>query len=761
MPPVTPLSGHAILLFLLQISALLAVARFGAELVRRLGLPTVVGELAAGILLGPTVFGHYFPAAFTALFPPISEQFHLLEIISWLGMVLLLLSTGLETDVRLLRNLGRTALGASLFGMVVPFVFGFGLGWWMPESYVAAPEHRTLFSLFLATAMSISAMPVIAKILLDLDLTRRNIGVVILSAGVVDDTTGWIILSLIAGVATTGNPDLQHLAISIGGTAAFVFGVAFVLFPVLKFAFRVANERFESKDTDLVLLILVTLLFSAATEALKVHAVFGAFVAGCAIRQVPHVREETLHKLEAVTFSIFAPIFFGMVGLKVDLWHIESFDMLLIVLGVATAGKLVGVSIGSMLGGLRFWEAFSIAVAMNARGAMELVVATIGLSLGILNAEMFSIVVMVAVITSFMAPLLLRLTVRMVRVTEEEMARMAADEARGLFDPERVRVLVPTAGGPNAIAASRIGLRVASRSAHSVVVLYVERTSSFWSKLSRLFVSSPEGTGINEHLDQLRAAVAAERLPAPEIRRQSHRDVVDAIAQEAGKGYDLMVVGASGGRHAMRGEKLEKIIAGASCHVAIVRHRGPGDRPFRRILVPVDGSFFSRAGVEFAVRYAEGVGEGAEVTLMVVVDGTRERSSRTPSSFAPTVPHAAVGVVGAPVGVRVAAGQTGGFGGRSQSLIMMADSLQKGGGLEKLSPVFKATKVKTRVMVRQTEPGSLPTLTEARSGKYDLVVVGAENRAIHYRLFFGYDTERLVDESPITVALVVPRVRGA
>src|SRR5690348_422543 len=126
-----PLPGHAILLVLLQLSALLTIARIGSEFVRRLGLPTVVGELAAGILLGPTVFGHFYPEAFQALFPHEAEQFHLLEIISWLGMILLMLLTGIETDVRLLRNLGRTALGASIFGMVVPFVFGLGLGWIM------------------------------------------------------------------------------------------------------------------------------------------------------------------------------------------------------------------------------------------------------------------------------------------------------------------------------------------------------------------------------------------------------------------------------------------------------------------------------------------------------------------------------------------------------------------------------------------------------------------------------------------------------
>jgi Kef-type K+ transport system membrane component KefB/nucleotide-binding universal stress UspA family protein len=739
---IKPLAGHAVLLVLLQLSAILTIARLGSEVVRRLGLPTVIGELAAGILLGPTVFGHFFPGAFATLFPPIPEQHHLLEIISWLGMVLLLLLTGIETDIRLLRNLGRSAVGASVFGMVVPFVFGLGLGYLVPEKFVAAPDHRTMFALFLATAMSISAMPVIAKILLDLDLTRRNIGVVILSAGVVDDTTGWIILSLIAGAATTGKTDLLGLGISVGGTALFLLTAAFILYPVLRAAFRAA-DRFHSKGTDLVLMIVVTLLCAAATDAIGVHPVFGAFIAGCVIRQVPRLRQETLHQLEAVTFSIFAPIFFGIVGLRVDLWKLGDGDMLLAVLGVATAGKLLGSTAGSLLGGLRFWESLSIAVAMNARGAMELIVATIGLSLGILNQEMYSIVVMVAVITSFMAPLLLRLTMRMVRMTAEEAERMAADAAKGFFDPATLRVLVPTAGGPNASAAERLALRVASKSAHPLTLLHVERASNLFERLLRRSGPNAQGFNVATHLEQIRATAAAAGITAPEFRKQRSRNVVETIAEEARKGYDLVVIGASESRRTIRGEKVEKFVSSAPCHMAIVKSRGDGQAPFKRVLVPVDGTLLSRVAVEFAVRYAEGVGDGAELTLAIVMDPERIGAFSIPplaSNDDPTI--------------RVQPG-------RANSLMMMADSLAQDGGLEKLSPVFKATKVKTHVIVKQPLPNGtdrLSVLADAKSGKYDLVVLGAENRAIHYRLFFGYDNERLAEESSATVVLIVPKM---
>jgi len=736
-----PLEGHAILLVLLQLSALLVVARLGSELVKRLGLPTVVGELAAGILLGPTVFGHYLPGPFHRLFPADAEQFHLLEIVSWLGMVLLMLLTGIETDVRLLKNLGRSALAASVFGMVVPFASGLVLGWKMPAAYVANPEHQTIFALFLATAMAISAMPVIAKILHDLDLTRRNMGVVILSAGVVDDTTGWIILSLIAGAASGGGGGVkvQGLLVSVGGTFAFLLLARFVLYPGLKLGFRIANNHFHSKDTDLVLMIVTTLLCAAATDVIGIHAVFGAFVAGCVVRQVPHLKTETLHKLESVTFSIFAPVFFGIVGLKVDLWNIGNYQMLLVVLGVATAGKLLGCTAGALLGGLGFWESVSIAVAMNARGAMELVVATIGLSLGILNAQMYSIVVMVAVTTSFLAPILLRLTMRMVRITDDEVARMAAEASKGIFDAENLRVLVPTAGGPNALAAAKIGMCVAHRSPNGVTVLFVQRATGLFDSVRRFLRRTPERKNLDHHLDEIKHIAVSAGLLAPEVKRETSRNVAASIQTEATRDYDIVLTGASEEKRGIRGQKLESLVSKAPCHIAIVKHRGAVTGAFRSLLVPVDGSFLSRVAIEFAVRYAEGAGPGTEVTFAIAT----EDAAASPSQS--SLPSAA-SLESAPT-IRA----------RQQSMILGVGSLADKGGLEKLSPVFKATKVKTNIVVTDGAAGG-SILGRASSGDYDLLVLGAEHRAIHNRLFFGYEKERLLEECTITVALLVPKV---
>lgn len=722
---IRPLGGHAVLVLLIQLAVLLIVARLGAELCRRLGFPVVIGELAAGLLLGPSVFGHFAPGAFHFIFPHEVTQFHLLEVVGTLGMVLLLLMTGLETDLRLLRGLGRAALVASASGMLLPFAMGFGLGMWTPDAYLAAPHQRILFSLFLATAMSISAMPVIAKILMDLDLTRRNIGVVILSAGVIDDTTGWLILSLIAGAVSTGSLKLVDLAKTLGLTAAFLIGCTIILYPLLRWSVRVTSLRAKTPDTDMVLIMCVTLLCAALTEWIGIHAVFGAFVVGVVLRQVPALRAESVHRIEGFVMSILGPVFFGIVGLKVNVWGLSDGRMLAVVLTVACMGKLLGCLFGGLLGGLRFWEASSLAVAMNARGAMELVVAMIGLSLGILNQQMFSIIVVVAMVTSFMAPLLLRLTMRRVHMTEDEAQRLLMEESRGVFDPSRVEILVPTAGGPNAIGAARLAFGVARRSANPVRVLFIEPAQRFVDRLRRLFRKDLAGRGIEEHLNALRAV--GEGASAPEVQRRSGRDVSGMICDEASKGTDLIIIGASQRGPLLGGPVLEEVIAQAPCHVAIVRDASH-QKPFSHLLALVDGSAVSRVAAEFAVRYCE-VTE-SQLTVAVLTERAHHSGQ-----------HLALASFD------------------EAGLAMSRDKLSSPElTLERISPVFRPSTVKPRVLHLPADDFRDAVLKETRQGGYDLLVLGAENRAVRRRLFFGADNERIIRRTDISVAILIPHI---
>jgi Kef-type K+ transport system membrane component KefB/nucleotide-binding universal stress UspA family protein len=742
---VTPLSGHAVFVLLVQLALLLLVARLGAGVSRAFGLPAVVGELAAGIVLGPTVFGHYAPAHFAAVFPQSAEQFHLLEAVGVLGMVLLLLITGLETDLKLLRNLGRAALVASVLGMLVPFLFGFLLGLWMPAAFLPQPDQRVLFASFLATAMAISAMPVIAKILMDLDLTRRNIGLVILSAGVVDDTAGWLILSVIAGAATQGGTvRLAGLGVTFALMLVFLLGTAFVLYPILRVAFRLLS-RTQARDTELVVIVAVTFLCAAATEWIGVHAVFGAFVAGTALRQVPHLNQDVVHRLESFVFSILAPVFFGTVGLHVDLWTLQDSGgttMLGIVLAIACIGKLVGCTLGGLWGGLSRWEAISIAVAMNARGAMGLVLASIGLSLGILNQQMFSIIVVVAVATSFLAPVALRLTMRRVKMTRDEEQRILEEESRGVFDPEKMRLLVPTAGGPNAIAAARLAYGLAKRSSEPVVVVHVDERGTLFDRVVRFVGWAPARGNFDEHLASLKQLAGDQAM---RVRHLTGRAAAKAVIEEAARGFDVILAGASGGAAKVGGRILEDIVEGAPCHVAIVKS-GKNERALRKIFVPIDGSSVSRFAAEFALRYAEAT--GAELTLGILSDKRGAQISR--HSTPDTLPE---GPDETPSARSVRPGKPS----DGDTTPAPADAATEAADeLTRISPVFRVSEVKPIIVRVEYDPGLESVADAIERGNYDLVVLGAENRAVKRRLFFGHENERIINLESVTTTIVIP-----
>jgi K+:H+ antiporter len=721
MTQVPALPGHALFLLLLQITLILTVSRLLAEAMKRIGQPAVIGELSAGILLGPSLFGWLWPAGFAAVFPAEATQAHLLEVVAWIGMVFLLLLTGLETDVRLLRHLGRSAFASSAMGMVVPFVSGYALGLFTPEQYLGEPHRRFLFAAFLATAMSISAMPVIAKILLDLDLTKRNIGVVILSAGVVDDTTGWLILSLIAGIAKAQDWVFLHFLKTLALTGVFLAACAFVFFPVVRWLLRMADDRARTTNADLTVIVGFAFVMAALTEKIGIHAVFGAFVAGCILRQVPRLKPATLHKLESVSVTVFAPVFFGLVGLKVDLRALGSPRMLLVVLGVATAGKLIGCTWGGLLGRMTFWESFSIGVAMNARGAMELVVALIGLTLGIISPAMFAIIVVMAIATSFLAPIGLRFTLPRVKMTPEEEARLAPESNRGLFNPERIKVLIPTAGGPNALVAGRLAAALVRGESPSFTLLYVQAAESIWRRLLRAVKPDPAGRNLQEHLDLIKT-FAEMKEARVEVRRATEPDTIGYICKEAGHGFNLLLLGA-GLRNPLRSSVNSAILERAPCHVGIVRGRGAIE-DCKRILVATNGSLFSQAALEVALLYAERVNAHVTVLYSMESDGAEQDDASE-----------LVGSSTLEQGFRR----------------MMATTL-----LTTLSPLLAKTKARVTVLVRDAD--TKPVVAEARTGVYQMVVVGAENRAVQHRLSVGYDVDRIVEDAPCTVLVVVPRI---
>lgn len=744
---ISPISADAILTLLLQLAGMLLLARALAEVMRRMGQPAVIGELLAGVLLGPTVLGHFAPGVFEAAFPPEESQRHLLEIISWLGMVLLLLLTGIETDIRALRHLGRAALMSSVFGMVIPFATGLALGWLLPDPFLTDPGNRPIFALFLATAMAISAMPVIAKILLDLDLISHSTGLVILSAAVVDDTIGWLILSVIAGLAAGGAFSPGDFALTLVWLAAFLAGMRWVAYPALRSTLQYVNERVDLTGADISLLLGFTFLAAAATEAIGVHAVFGAFVAGLLIRQLPRVHSRSLEVIEVFVVSSLSPIFFAFVGIRVDLWSISGIALPLVVIGVAVFGKLVGCYLGGRLGRLSHWESLAVGFGMNARGAMELIVALIGLSLGLLTAEMYSTIVLVAVVTSFMAPLLLRWVMPKLPMSDDERLRAQLGERRMLVPSGGIRVLVPTAGGANAMTAIEFAAPLIRHGNGRLTALYVDEGAPR-SKLAGLVKgrgSSLAGTNLAEHFNRA-AAVVNGTGDHFTVRQTRAEDVAAAVVEESRRDYDLLLLGAA--RERVLDDPLAlQIVRAAPVPVVIVRGRVPDlpwspedsaesrgspaglPAPFRRLLVPVDGSVFSRYAAELAFAYAGAA--GAKVRILHVLS----KSWLTEGSIPVTDrrDHEA----------------------RRARIEEAEQQIRR-----ELEPLAAAYGTTFAIRVLSSGAPREIIIGESRSGDYDLLVLGTETKLLGQPFFIGQGTAEIAERAGCTTAIALPGVRG-
>lgn len=611
---IKPLGHHELLLILLQLAVLLLVSRGLGELMRRVDLPPVVGELLAGVLLGPSLLGWTLPAVQAAIFPQSQAQSDLLAVVSWLGVLFLLIVTGLETDLNLILRKGKTALLISLGGIIVPFTTGFVLGELLPESFLAQPNERLIFSLFIATAMSISAVPVIAKVLMDLNLIRRDIGQITLAAGMTDDTIGWILLSVVAGLASSGHFDLSTAFKSVIGAVLFLT-IAFTIGrTVVDQILRWVDNHIGGATASLSIVLVLALFAAALTHALGIEAALGAFVFGILAGQSRRFSREAGHTLEMITAGFLAPIFFAAAGLKVNLLQLlvpQTLVVGLLVLAVACVGKFVGAYLGAKVGGLSHWESLALGAGMNARGAMEIIVATIGLSLGVLNQQMYSIIVMVAIVTSLMAPPLLRWTLSKVEIGEEEADRLQQEEQDSRSFIKNInRILIPTSGGPNAQLAAQLISSLAHQNAVEITALYA-LSNKKPPKQAVATAIAVKDTAADVALTAIAEAMQLPETSTLQTKVEAGRNKADVILQEARKGYDLIVLGASESR---RSESLfnllvDRIVQEAPCATLVVKshlplHQGEtcatDPQAIRHLLVPTIGSEYSNKAVEVA-----------------------------------------------------------------------------------------------------------------------------------------------------------------
>ena len=718
-----PIPAHQIFLFLLQFAILLAAARLLGELMKQYDQPPVFGELLAGIILGPSVLGWIAPTFSAWLFPLDPQQYQFLELLSWLGMLFLLLFTGLELDTVLLKNLGRPAAFASIFGVAVPFLAGYFLGTLIPDRLLAQPDQRLVFQLFMGTALSISAVPVVAKILLDLKLLQRNIGTIILGAAIIDDVAGWLILSMLIGMTTQGALSWTTALVSVINTLFFISIALTLGVRVVRRLMRWLDDRSSLEEAHISAVFVVTLLCAAATEVIGVHAVFGAFVAGLVFSQSPRIRANALEKLSGVVHGVFTPIFFVFVGLRVDLTSLNNPILIAAVLGTACAGKLIGCTIGGLLGRLPWWDALSIGIGMNARGGVGLIIALVGFSTGILSQEVYASLVIMALITTLMAPPLLKWALRHVAISEAEQERLDLAQYRSIFDKRTLRILIPTAGGPNALTALRIAAPLATSADATITALFVNDMAS---SQSRQFFFGLWRQQKQKSYEPMQAILQLGReygvnVDAKVIQAGEER-ATDIILREMRRGYDLVLLGASGYGHPLGGDYIEKLLAVSPTPFAIIKARGEKPK-YERLLVPTAGEGETQLAIEFASMYAEDA--GARVTLFHVVSPP-ERPKGFFRRRRPSLDE--------------------------NTLKLMADTL-----LWELRPRRTKPELQMDARVVEEEHPTQALLREVQRGAYDLLIVSAPFRLPSSPYLIDPTTEQIVNEAPCTVIVITPQ----
>lgn len=413
--PLGYLAIHEITTFLLALAVLLGAARILGEVARRFHQPAILGEILAGILLGPTILGALFPDLVGALFPlpsheemgdgDISPVAFALDGLITLSIVLFLMVAGMEVDLNIALRQGKPALAVSVVGIAFPFALGFGAIFLAPGLFgYVAPEGSSsnfnllIFALFFATALSITALPVIAKILMDLNLFKTDLGMIVVASAIVNDLLGWMIFAVVLGLIGAG----KGLAVQYTLLLTILFAV-FIL-TIGRWMVHRCLPYLQAHTSwpagVLAFAIVCALLCAAATEAIGIHAIFGSFLFGIALGDSRYLRERTRTTIDQFISSVFAPLFFASIGLHVN--FIESFNLVLVVavLVIATIGKVLGCGLMARLVGMNKQESWAIGVAMNARGAMEIILGLLALQVGVINQEMFVALVIMALVTS-------------------------------------------------------------------------------------------------------------------------------------------------------------------------------------------------------------------------------------------------------------------------------------------------------------------------------------------------------------------------
>lgn len=393
--------AHPLSILLLQIVSIIIVSRLFAYIFNKIGQPTVIGEIVAGIVLGPSLLGLFFPELSGFLFA--KESLPNLQFLSQVGLILFMYVIGMELDLKVLRNQAHDAVVISHASIVIPYFLGMGLAYYMYQEFAPANISFLSFALFMGIAMSITAFPVLARIIQERDLTKTKLGSIAITCAAADDVTAWCILAAVIAIVKAGT--FVSALFTIGAALLYVLVMLFVIQPFLKKVGNIYSNRETISKMIVALSFLVLLISAYVAEIIGIHALFGAFLAGVIMPANMNFRRVLMGKVEDVSLVLLLPLFFVFTGLRTQigllnqahLWGMCGFVVL-----TAVAGKFGGSAFAARFVGQSWKDSLSIGALMNTRGLMELIVLNIGYDLGILSPEVFSMMVLMALVTTFM-----------------------------------------------------------------------------------------------------------------------------------------------------------------------------------------------------------------------------------------------------------------------------------------------------------------------------------------------------------------------
>ena len=393
--------AHPLAILLIQIVTIILAARLLGWICKKIGQPTVIGEIAAGILLGPSFVGMYFPAFSHALFPV--QSLGNLQFLSQIGLILFMFVIGMELDLKVLRNQAKEAVVISHASIIIPFALGLGLAYFIYKNFAPQGIQFASFGLFIGIAMSITAFPVLARIVQERGINKTRLGTVVITCAATDDITAWCILAAVIAIVKAGSFISSIYIIFLA--AAYVLIMLKVIRPFLKRVGDLHNTR-ENLSKPVVAIFFLTLILSAyVTEIIGIHALFGAFMAGAIMPENVKFRNIFIEKVEDVALVLLLPLFFVFTGLRTEIGLLNEpylWKVCGLIIAVAVVGKFIGSALAAKFVGENWKDSLTIGALMNTRGLMELVVLNIGYDLGVLNPQIFAMMVIMALFTTCM-----------------------------------------------------------------------------------------------------------------------------------------------------------------------------------------------------------------------------------------------------------------------------------------------------------------------------------------------------------------------